>query len=174
MLISWVQYILRQYSWHCRGYKHNIESGKHQTRAIHSQSEVCAETWTHCNAWYIWVLNTEIYCKYEKYERKSDKSSKIQSIKRVIKSVEEWSNRWRIVWWRLWQNVWTIFFSRWHKLKFMNCWIQFCAQLGSCNVFLAPQSGALRISAYRDFHPIHTTYSFRAFKPFYGDQKQCK
>ena len=42
---------------------------------------------------------------------------------------------------------------------------------------LAPQSGALKISAYRDFHPIpsiHPTYSFRAFKPFYGDQKQCK
>ena len=42
--------------------------------------------------------------------------------------------------------------------------------------FLAPQSGALRISAYRDFqsNPIQSTYSFRAFKPFYGDQKQCK
>ena len=43
---------------------------------------------------------------------------------------------------------------------------------------LAPQSGALRISAYRDFqsNPTHTrsTYSFRAFKPFYSDQKQCK
>ena len=40
---------------------------------------------------------------------------------------------------------------------------------------LAPQSGALRISAYRDFLPIHTihpTYSFRAFKPFYGDLRQ--
>ena len=47
---------------------------------------------------------------------------------------------------------------------------------------LAPQSGALIISAYRDFqsNPTHThthtqsTYSFRAFKPFYSDQKQCK
>ena len=41
---------------------------------------------------------------------------------------------------------------------------------------LAPQSGALRISAYRDFHPIpsQSTYSFQAFKPFYSDQKQCK
>ena len=42
---------------------------------------------------------------------------------------------------------------------------------------LAPQSGALKISAYRDSHPIHPsihpTYSFRAFKPFYSDQKQC-
>ena len=42
--------------------------------------------------------------------------------------------------------------------------------------FLAPQSGAFRISAYRDFqsqsqsHP--TTSNFRAFKPFYGDLKQ--
>ena len=41
------------------------------------------------------------------------------------------------------------------------------------DALLAPQSGALRISAYRDFHPIHPTYSFRAFKPFYSDQKQC-
>ena len=49
-------------------------------------------------------------------------------------------------------------------------------------MLLAPQSGALRISAYRDFHPIQSqsnpipiqsTYSFRAFKPFYSDQKQC-
>ena len=46
--------------------------------------------------------------------------------------------------------------------------------------FLAPQSGALRISAYGDFQsqsqsqPNPSTYSFRAFKPFYGDQKQCK
>ena len=41
--------------------------------------------------------------------------------------------------------------------------------------FLAPQSGALRISAYRDFLPSHpTTYSFEAFKPFYGDLKQPK
>ena len=39
---------------------------------------------------------------------------------------------------------------------------------------LAPQSGALRISAYRDFQSIPTTYSFRAFKPFYGDLKQLK
>ena len=45
---------------------------------------------------------------------------------------------------------------------------------------LAPQSGALTIGAYRDFqsNPTHThtqsTYSFRAFKPFYSDQKQCK
>ena len=44
---------------------------------------------------------------------------------------------------------------------------------------LAPQSGALRISAYRDFQsqsqPIHpSTYSFRAFKPFYGDLRQRK
>ena len=41
---------------------------------------------------------------------------------------------------------------------------------------LAPQSGALRISAYGDFqsHPNPSTYSFRAFKPFYSDQKQCK
>jgi len=43
---------------------------------------------------------------------------------------------------------------------------------------LAPQSGALRISAYRDFLPSHPipnpTYSFRAFKPFYDDQKQGK
>ena len=50
-----------------------------------------------------------------------------------------------------------------------------CCGMG---MLLAPQSGALRISAYRDFHPIPnpipTTYSFRAFKPFYGDQKQCK
>ena len=37
----------------------------------------------------IWVLNTAIYCKYEKYEMKSDKSSKIHSIKGVIKSEEE-------------------------------------------------------------------------------------
>ena len=43
-------------------------------------------------------------------------------------------------------------------------------------VLLAPQSGALRISAYGDFqsHPNPSTYSFRAFKPFYSDQKQCK
>ena len=44
------------------------------------------------------------------------------------------------------------------------------------SLFLAPQSGALRISAYRDFQShTHTqsTYSFRAFKPFYCDQKQC-
>ena len=43
---------------------------------------------------------------------------------------------------------------------------------------LAPQSGALRISAYGDFQsqsqPNPSTYSFRAFKPFYSDQKQCK
>ena len=41
---------------------------------------------------------------------------------------------------------------------------------------LAPQSGALIISAYRDFlpNPIQSTYSFQAFKPFYCDQKQCK
>ena len=39
---------------------------------------------------------------------------------------------------------------------------------------LAPQSGALRISAYRDFHPILPTYSFWAFKPFNGDLKQPK
>ena len=45
-------------------------------------------------------------------------------------------------------------------------------------LLLAPQSGALRISAYRDFQPNPipiqsnpSTYSFRAFKPFYGDQK---
>ena len=38
---------------------------------------------------------------------------------------------------------------------------------------LAPQSGALRISAYRDFQS-RPTYSFRAFKPFYGDLKQPK
>ena len=41
---------------------------------------------------------------------------------------------------------------------------------------LAPQSGALRISAYGDFHPIPShpsTYSFRAFKPFYSDLRQC-
>ena len=43
-------------------------------------------------------------------------------------------------------------------------------------VLLAPQSGAPRISAYRDFLPIpsHPTYSFRSFKPFYGDLKQPK
>ena len=45
-------------------------------------------------------------------------------------------------------------------------------------ILLAPQSGALRISAYGDFqsqsHPNPSTYSFRAFKPFYSDQKQCK
>ena len=45
-------------------------------------------------------------------------------------------------------------------------------------MLLAPQSGALRISAYRDFQshpiPIPTTYSFWAFKPFYGDLKQPK
>ena len=40
---------------------------------------------------------------------------------------------------------------------------------------LAPQSGALRISAYGDFQsqsqsqPNPSTYSFRAVKPFYGD-----
>ena len=41
---------------------------------------------------------------------------------------------------------------------------------------LAPQSGALTIGAYRDFqsNPTQSTYSFRAFKPFYSDQKQCK
>ena len=39
---------------------------------------------------------------------------------------------------------------------------------------LAPQSSALRISAYRDFHPIPSTYSFWAFKPFYGNLKQPK
>ena len=33
---------------------------------------------------------------------------------------------------------------------------------------LAPQSGALKISAYRDFQS-NPPYSFRAFKPFYGD-----
>ena len=40
---------------------------------------------------------------------------------------------------------------------------------------LAPQSGALRISAYRDFqpNPIPSTYSFRAFRPFYSDLRQC-
>ena len=43
---------------------------------------------------------------------------------------------------------------------------------------LAPQSGALRISAYGDFQSqpnpsIHpSTYSFRAFKPFYSDLRQ--
>ena len=41
------------------------------------------------------------------------------------------------------------------------------------SLLLAPQSGALRISVYRDFQS-QSTYSFRAFKPFYGDQKQCK
>ena len=47
-------------------------------------------------------------------------------------------------------------------------------QWNSRKNLLAPQSGALRISAYRDFQ-THTqsTYSFRAFKPFYSDQKQC-
>jgi len=44
-------------------------------------------------------------------------------------------------------------------------------------LFLASQSGALRISAYRDFqpnpNPIKSTYSFRAFQPFFSDQKQC-
>ena len=50
----------------------------------------------------------------------------------------------------------------------------YCALLGL--LLLSPQSGALRISAYRDFqsNPIQSTYNFRAFKPFYGDQKQCK
>ena len=50
--------------------------------------------------------------------------------------------------------------------------------LGHMNKFglSAPQSGALRISAYRDFqsNPYPTTYSFWAFKPFYGDLKQPK
>ena len=46
-----------------------------------------------------------------------------------------------------------------------NLWKMRTAQL------LAPQSGALRISSYRDFHPIPSTYSFWAFKPFYGDLK---
>ena len=49
----------------------------------------------------------------------------------------------------------------------------------SLGQLLAPQSGALRISAYRDFqsNPIQSnpsTYSFRAFKPFYDDLKQPK
>ena len=48
----------------------------------------------------------------------------------------EWSNQGRIVWWRLWQNVWTNFFSRRYKWKFMDRWIQLCAQPDSCNVFL--------------------------------------
>ena len=50
--------------------------------------------------------------------------------------------------------------------------------LGDRFGLLALQSGALRISAYRDFLPnpvpIPSTYSFRAFKPFYGDPKQPK
>ena len=43
-------------------------------------------------------------------------------------------------------------------------------------VLLAPQSGAFRINAYRDFqsNPIPSTYSFWAFKPLYGDLKQSK
>ena len=50
-------------------------------------------------------------------------------------------------------------------------------------LLLAPQSGALRITPLRDFHPIPipsqshpipSTYSFRAFKPFNGDLKQPK
>ena len=52
----------------------------------------------------------------------------------------------------------------------------YCIQhiVAVCPLLLAPQSGALRISAYRDFLPSHPnpTYSFRALKPFYGDLKQ--
>ena len=48
------------------------------------------------------------------------------------------------------------------------------ARSSSLPSLLAPQSGALRISAYGDFQSHPSTYSFRAFKPFYGDQKQCK
>ena len=47
----------------------------------------------------------------------------------------QWSNQGRIVWWRLWPSVWTIFFSRRHNWKFMDRWIQSCAQLGSYSVF---------------------------------------
>ena len=45
------------------------------------------------------------------------------------------------------------------------------AHVSSSSSLLAPQSGALRISAYRDFqpNPIRPTYSFQAFKPIYGD-----
>ena len=56
---------------------------------------------------------------------------------------------------------------------------------GGSSYLSTPQSGALRISAYRDFRPIpipsnpipshpNPTCSFWAFKPFYSDQKQCK
>merc|ERR1712032_826514 len=43
-------------------------------------------------------------------------------------------------------------------------------------LFLAPQSGALRINAYRDFLPSHPnpTYSFQAFKPLHSVLKQPK
>ena len=66
-------------------------------------------------------------------------------------------------------------------LKSFERQLRFLARLGREGVgkkrlLLAPQSGALRINAYRDFlpsiHPIPTTYSFRAFKPFNGDLKQ--
>ena len=43
--------------------------------------------------------------------------------------------------------------------------------LGDRFGLLALQSGALRISAYRDFQS-QSTYSFRAFKPFYSDLRQ--
>ena len=44
-------------------------------------------------------------------------------------------------------------------------------------ILLAPQSGALSILAFRDFHPIHpiqSTYRFECSKPLYGDLKQTK
>ena len=63
------------------------------------------------------------------------------------------------------------FFLKDHKLFFPIPLIMI-----QLSLLLAPQSGALRISAYRDFlpNPIPTTYSFRAFKPFNGDLKQPK
>ena len=57
-------------------------------------------------------------------------------------------------------------------------WYHYVLLLLGVDILLAPQSGALRISAYRDFqsHPIpsQSTYSFRAFKPLYSVLKQPK
>ena len=53
-----------------------------------------------------------------------------------------------------------------YSLRFPGFWVQFMHLL--CWTLLAPQSGALRISAYRDFHPnpipSQSTYSFREFE----------
>ena len=69
-------------------------------------------------------------------------------------------------------QVWNQIFSR---LKVLHFAVRECDWLLQQIRLLAPQSGALGISAYRDFQShTHTqsTYSFQAFKPFYGVLKQ--